>query len=176
MPAQLISPGEALSGQFDSPAVETNYRAKKAVSTERRHGFWLGNIGLLLPFEIISEVSEGLAICRLPNTPAWMVGMSNLRGNMVPVFDLGLLLGIQTEKNSDRKQLFIKIEKEWVGVISDRMPSRIILNKENKLDELPPVPDELRTFVHTCYQQTDIWLDWDIQGFFSWVAERVNQQ
>ncbi len=129
MPTQLIQPSKALSGQFVSPAVEEGIQSEKLASTERRHGFWIGNIGLLLPHKMISEVSEGLAICRLPNTPHWMSGMSNLRGEMVPVFDLSLLLNIQTEKETKRKQLFLKIDDEWVGIYSDRLPARILLDK-----------------------------------------------
>jgi len=174
VPTQLIQPSKALNGHFDSPAAESDYQSRKSVTTERRHGFWVGNIGLLLPSDITSEVSEGLAICRLPNTSRWMVGMCNLRGNMVPVFDLGLLLDIHVEKDAKRKLLFLKIDDEWVGVYSDRVPTRIILDEANRLNDIPPLPDELRAFVHTCYQQKDIWLDWDIKNFISWIAEKAH--
>jgi len=173
MPVQLISPGAALNGSFDSPAAEENYQSKKTVSAERRHGFWIGNIGLLLPKESISEVSVGLAICRLPNTPCWLVGMSNLRGNMVPIFDLSVLFDIQIEKSLKRTLLLLKLDEEWVGVYSDRLPARILLDSESKLNKIPPIPEQLHPFVHSAYQQTDIWLDWEINSFFSWVAEQV---
>jgi len=174
VPIQLVQPSEALSGKFDSPAVEENYQSKKMATIERRHGFWVGNIGLLLPPDIISEVSEGLAICRLPNASRWLVGMSNLRGNMVPVFDLSILFNLQIEEIENRKLLFLKIDDDWVGVYSDRLPVRINLDKEKKLNDIPPVPSELRSFVKMGYQQTDIWLDWDIKDFFSWLAEQTH--
>ncbi len=171
---QLIQPSEALKGHFDSPALEANSeQPKKLGSIERRHGFWVGNIGLLLPYDMTCEVSAGLPVFHLPNSPIWLTGMCNLRGNMAPMFDMSLLFDINVEQNTKRSQLFIQIDDEWLGVYSDRLPARVLLDKNNKLNGVPPIPDELHSFVHSCYQQTDVWLDWDITGFFSWLAEQV---
>lgn len=173
MPTQLLSPSEALNRQFNAPAIADNDQSKKLTSTERRHGFWVGNIGLLLPYDITSEVSEGLPVCHLPNSPSWLAGMCNLRGNMAPIFDMNLLFNINLDKNTKRTQLFLKIDNEWLGVYSDKLPSRIILDTANKLDDIPPIPDELRRFVQSGYKQKDIWLDWNVKEFFAWLADKA---
>lgn len=41
----------------------------------------------------LAELRSGIAITRLPGSGAELVGMANLRGIAVPVYDLGLLLG-----------------------------------------------------------------------------------
>ena len=175
MAAPLISPLQALSGQHDTPdeqSRESHARVEQTTVT-RRHGLRINNIGLLLPENSMSEISDDLPLCRLPNTPNWLCGMTNLRGNILPIFDLGMLLNIEREREAQAKQLYARIEDEWVGMVCDGLPERVILESNNKLDILPPLPDTLQPFVFAAYQQEKIWLDWDIKAFFSWVAEQM---
>ena len=41
----------------------------------------------------LAELRCGLAVTRLPGSPAELLGLANLKGAVVPVYDLGLLLG-----------------------------------------------------------------------------------
>ena len=42
----------------------------------------------------VEEVVEGVRVTRLPGAPAAALGVVNVRGRVVPVLDLGLLLGV----------------------------------------------------------------------------------
>lgn len=179
----LVSPHEALGDQEKSDLFELPSAAieKDSLSNNdsdlRRHGFYIGNIGLLLPPEMISEVAENAIVRRLPNSMPSLVGMTNLRGNMVPVFDIAVALDIlpdnANDTKSDRKLLFLQLDDEWVGLYSNGLPIRLVLDTNNRMDTIPPVPEIIKPFVYHSYKQEEVWLDFDIKGFFERISERL---
>ncbi len=57
----------------------------------RRYGVQIGGVRLLLPAGVESEVLESSQLTHLPRAPAELLGVVNVRGNLVPVFNLALL-------------------------------------------------------------------------------------
>jgi purine-binding chemotaxis protein CheW len=49
-----------------------------------------------LPLEVVSEMIRMVALTPLPDVPAWLCGVLNLRGVVVPVVDLRARLGLHT--------------------------------------------------------------------------------
>lgn len=47
----------------------------------------------LIESRFVFEVLRGAAIAPLPRTPEFLLGVTNIRGELIPVFDLALLLG-----------------------------------------------------------------------------------
>lgn len=143
-------------------------------SDHRRHGFVLGATGLLLPEGMMCEVRNGLPVSRLPNSPEWIIGMVNLRGNITPILDLALLLNIEVVKSTQQKQLFLLIDENWIGLYSNGLPKLLYLTPDELVSKIPTVSKELDPFVRGCYQQKLAWLDCDVKGIFSWIAEKVH--
>jgi chemotaxis signal transduction protein len=48
-----------------------------------------------VPLEAVREVAVAPRVTRLPTAPAMVLGVFNLRGEIVPLFDTGLLLGLR---------------------------------------------------------------------------------
>jgi twitching motility protein PilI len=59
----------------------------------RRFGFRLGGFGFLVPLGVTSEVLQQARLYALPWQVPCMRGLVNVRGNVVPVFDLTPLFG-----------------------------------------------------------------------------------
>ena len=96
MTGELLSLGEALNRQFELPDVveaESIPAPNTESSTIVAHSFILGDIGFLLPGNLVSEVVQDLPFCQFPHVPRWLWGMVNLRGNLLPMFDLRDLFG-----------------------------------------------------------------------------------
>ena len=168
-----LTPHEALNRQFSRQAGEMT-RAVAQVEFTRRLGFRIGNIGLLIGEHATSELSDMLAICPIPNTATWLVGIINLRGNLVPVFDLNGLLKIA--QGSERtKMLLIFGEGETAGaVIIYDYPRHVTLTEEDKLETLPPLPDVLSPFATVGYEKEgQLWFNFDHMGFFQAIAPKV---
>lgn len=161
--SRLVAPSEALQKEFVLASAAT-VTPDVSVLRGTFHGFFIGEIGLLLPKEEISEVLENINSCRVPNTSAVLYGMANLRGKIVPLFDLHRLLGI--EPAPQRMFLVIGDGGDAAGVLLDRLPRRVVIVASDKLPMIPPLPAALRPFARGAYDVQGVWLDWDIAGFF----------
>ncbi len=87
------SPGAGLSPTavlapllLDGPSATTD-ESPPALKTAR-YGFKAGDIGFMLALRERAEVIDHSRPCPIPHTPAWFRGMINVRGQLVPVFDL----------------------------------------------------------------------------------------
>ncbi|MFZ1546304.1 MAG: chemotaxis protein CheW [Candidatus Nitrotoga sp.] len=93
----LLMPSVALHPARTAGALMTiglNRRYGAALTTAQEWiGFEVQNIKFLVPHAQVNEISEILPAFRLPNTGRWLLGLVNLHGNLVPVFDLASLVG-----------------------------------------------------------------------------------
>lgn len=172
---QLVSPSEALSGFFVLPqqdqAPEQRETLRQAASFSA-YGLVVGNLGLLLPMDTFTTLVEGkLPFCSLPNTPVWLRGMVNVTGNFMPLFDLTALLDFEAENQT--KTLVIGQGENAVAVLVPRAPFRVRINPEEQMSGRPPLPDILQPFARACYKNERLWVDWDVDGFFTAAGERV---
>lgn len=73
-------------------------------------------------FEItqVREIIKPREITRLPHTPDFVEGVTNLRGEVIPVVDLKKRFGIgSTEKNDDNRIIIAEVNDTRVGFIVD---------------------------------------------------------
>jgi purine-binding chemotaxis protein CheW len=64
-------------------------------TTEQHVIFTLEGTAYSLPISHITEIGRSLPITPLPNVPSWVLGVSNLRGDIISVLDLRAFLGKQ---------------------------------------------------------------------------------
>ncbi|HEY5740802.1 MAG TPA: chemotaxis protein CheW [Gammaproteobacteria bacterium] len=141
----------------------------KAVESDAitSHGVLVGNIGLLLPRREVSELVNNLAICRLPNTSAWFGGVTSLRGNMLPVFDLHVLLDI-AHHGIERRTIVVGQGEHAVAFWVDRMPRLVALSSDDLMSEAPSLPQLIADQCDEYYlRDGQVWVDWNVDGFFS---------
>jgi twitching motility protein PilI len=135
-----------------------------------RYGFKIGNLGLLINQDTVSEVLEQTPVYPLPNTPIWLAGLVNLRGNLVPVFDVRQLLELGDADSGVKRRLLILDQAERaVGLLIDNLPQ--VATFGLPLNRLPPLPATLRPHVSKAYTQEDmVWLEFNHQSFFQSLA------
>jgi purine-binding chemotaxis protein CheW len=81
----------------------------------------------------VREVLEFTSVNRVPRTPDYMRGMINLRGNIVPVVDLRLKLGLsRTERTVDTCVIITEIDLDGdplvLGALADSVQEVIELD------------------------------------------------
>lgn len=171
----LVSPSEALSGSFVLPQrgePSNLHESPQKAASFSAYGLVIGNLGLLLPMDTFTTLVEGkLPFCRLPNTPAWLRGMVNVTGNFMPLFDLPALLGLEAE--GEAKTLVIGQGEDAVAVIIRRAPMRVRVDPEEKISGRPPLPGMLQPFARACYKNQRLWVDWDVDGFFTAAGAQI---
>jgi purine-binding chemotaxis protein CheW len=94
--------------------------------------FRLGEEVFALDIAQVREVLDFTAITRVPRMPAFMRGVINLRGSVVPVVDLRLKFGLsETERTVNTCIIIVEIELEQertvIGALADSVQEVIDL-------------------------------------------------
>lgn len=167
----LPPPSVALN-RFNPPAGTTIGLRPAALEQSARFGFQVDQLRLLIKPGTHSEVTVQPHICSIPNVPSWFLGVINLRGNVIPVFDVHQLLQTGNRRQALRTVLLLDQGSETVGLSIDGLPQSVGLDRE--LRDMPPLPDALAAHVSAAYVKDDtIWLDFDHQSFFLQLGRRV---
>lgn len=77
--------------------------------------FTLENNLLAIPLSSVVEVGDLQNVQTLPLLPAWLSGITNLRGEIVSVVDLGLFLGRQARPSLQTQPFFV-VRNERISV------------------------------------------------------------
>jgi twitching motility protein PilI len=172
-PNELLAPGAALA-QFEPPEGMHIAAAEPAQQKERvRYGFRIGGLRLLISKNAGSELLAMPQVTPLPRAPAGFLGLINLRGNLVPIYDLRVLLQLEPH-TSGAVPLAVVFDQgdKAVGVAVDDYP--VALPALRPLSGAPPVPDVLRDHARGGYLQEDeIWLEFDHGSFFDEVSRGI---
>ena len=138
-----------------------------------RYGYRIGDIGLLVGERVGCELIALPVIARVPTTPSWLLGVANLRGGLVPIFDLQALFEISaTRRRENRFGLIFDRGEHAVGILIPEHPTA--LGQLEPLPQAPPVPPAARDFVTATFRRgPSIWLEFDHRRFFESVAQRM---
>jgi chemotaxis signal transduction protein len=175
---KLLRPSEALGRPFIDPALGDDAvvaapSAEKSII--RRLGFRVGEIGLLIAPNTVSELTDPLPICPIPNTAGWLMGLVNLRGNLVPVFDMAMLLGMEKDPEKRNQMMLILGQGEAAaGIMIDDLPAHQVLTPDDKLNSLPALPGVIKPYIPSGYEKNgEIWFNFDHQAFFDALGNRI---
>jgi len=109
----------------------------------------LGDEVFALDISQVREVLDFTTVTKIPQTPDFMRGVINLRGNVVPVVDLKLKFGMNiTEKTVNTciiiTEISIEGEKTVIGALADSVQEVIELGP-GQIEPAPKIGTSLRT-------------------------------
>lgn len=131
--------GEATAGPATAGGEPPAPAAAPAQSAEVL-AFRLGNEEYAIPVDRVREVVRIWQITAVPNTPAHVIGVTSLRGAVLPVMDLCMRLGVPAGPRDEKSRVIVTdVNAEGTGVIVDRVTGVVRYHP----DELRPVPDSL---------------------------------
>lgn len=95
-----------------------------------------------VPVEAVLEILDMRPMCRLPEAPAYLAGLIDVRGRAVPVIDLRTKLGLPTaEATESTRVLVLNVTVSGrelvVGLVADRVFEVAAL----AADQIEPTPD-----------------------------------
>jgi purine-binding chemotaxis protein CheW len=96
----------------------------------------------------VKEIIEYDTVTAVPNTAPWIRGVTNLRGNVVPVIDLAVKFGLPASQASKFSCIVITEvsydgEKLTLGVMADSV-SQVLDFAENQIETPPPFGTRVR--------------------------------
>ncbi len=118
--------------------------------------FRIGDIGLIAPMDEIVEILHMPSLTFAPNTKNWVLGIANVRGNLLPVMDMtGFLYGKNTIISKRSRILVVNHASVYSGLVVDEVFGMRHFEKESWLKKLPKHNPAISPFVERCYQTNE---------------------
>ena len=118
-------------------------------------GFIVGAEEFAVPILSIQEIIKPLEYTRVPGTPDYVLGVFNLRGNVIPLVNLRLKFGLPAEKqNEDTRYIVIKHNDEVAGFVIDRLTEAVRI-KESNIDPTPETISEEDNIIYGIGKRDD---------------------
>ena len=111
--------------------------------------FTLANETFAVDISQVKEVLEYTSLTRVPRTPAFMCGVINLRGSVVPVMDMRLKFGMaEGEKTVNTCIIILEVTQETsrttIGAMVDSVKEVMEFNPD-QIEPPPKVGTHMRT-------------------------------
>ena len=100
--------------------------------------FLLGGEEYVLPVDEVREVLKSRELTIVPNSPPHVLGVTSIRGTVLPVIDLGRRLGLPPATRDEKARIIIiSPDDEDAGIIVDRVTGVVRLSP----DAIRPAPE-----------------------------------
>ncbi len=136
----------------------------------RYYGFRVGNLNLLISEEMSSEILEDSTINPILLAPNWLIGVCNVRGDIVPIIDLEQIVTSKIGITEPRKYktLILSQEGNSIGLLLAKLPVSIYFNKEERVSNYSKLPELIQPFTTIAYERKqNIWTCLDFSTFIS---------
>jgi len=92
-----------------------------------------------LPINVVKEIVRVPEVTRIPRTPAFVEGVANLRGNILPILNLRQRFDLPAEERTDdNRAVVIEVSGRLTGLLVDRV-SEVIRVPNGSIEPPPPV-------------------------------------
>ena len=117
--------------QIDEPEIKNNEDIVQLV------GFVVGEEEYAIPILNIQEIIKPIEYTRVPSVPDYVLGVFNLRGNVIPLIDLRKRFSLNvTKQSSNTRYIVMKDEDNIAGFVIDRLTEAIRIVR-NRIDPPP---------------------------------------
>jgi purine-binding chemotaxis protein CheW len=131
--------------------------------------FYVGDLLVGADIRQVEEINRQMDVTPLPHVPPFVLGVLNLRGNVVTVVDLRTILGVKPDGQSrPSHNVIIRFEGERIGLAVDRIAD-VVRTTTDAIDELPANFDTMDTrFLQgVCAMENELLLVLDVQEALS---------
>lgn len=124
---------EVLKNQKNS----SNMEEEKDVGIVQLVCFMVGDEEFAVPILSIQEIIKPIDKTRVPSTPAYVLGVFNLRGSVIPLIDLRQKFSLPAQNmGEDTRFIVIRDGEQVSGFVIDRLTEAIRM-PEDKIDPAP---------------------------------------
>jgi purine-binding chemotaxis protein CheW len=109
---------------------------------ERYLEFNLGEEAYAIPLLSVKEVITIPETTRIPNSPAYYIGIMNLRGQIISIIDLRKKLGIKSQDDSEEAVVIVEVDNLGIGLVVDSI-NKVLNIPMDQLKEVPEVSSQV---------------------------------
>jgi len=123
-------------------------------------GFRLGGQLFVTALDEVAELLRHPSLSPIPRTKAWVRGMANVRGNLLPVMDLGgYLVGKHSSLTRSSRVVVIDIDGVFSGLLVDEVFGMRQFPRDDHRAPPGNLPEHLQPYVTGCFNSGgDQWL------------------
>lgn len=93
--------------------------------------FVVGTEEFAISILAVQEINRMMQITRVPQSPAFIEGVINLRGKIIPVMDLRKRFGVEAKTdNEDARIIVVEVAERVIGFTVDRVNEVLRINSE----------------------------------------------
>ena len=133
--ATLADAIAAADRQLDAPAAVlatgAPERGGAVVPDERFVLFSIASTHYAVPETFVTEVESVPVITLVPRTPAWLRGVTNLRGDILSVVDMRTFLGLDATSPHGRRMLVVRL-------LDDAFSAGFLVDAVERIATVPP--------------------------------------
>jgi purine-binding chemotaxis protein CheW len=101
--------------------------------------FHLGNEEFGIDIKKVQEINRMIDITKIPNAPAYVEGVVNLRGKIIPIVSLRTKLGLgEADRDKATRIMIVEIEGRILGFIVDSV-SEVLRIQDPKIEAPPSI-------------------------------------
>ncbi|MBO6508961.1 MAG: chemotaxis protein CheW [Roseibium sp.] len=130
-----------MNDHVESPEQEEISGEPSSVQNGNFHqfiSFKVGNEEFAIDIMAVREIKGWTETAPLPNQPDYNLGVLNLRGTIVPTFDLGCRFGMGSTKTTPYHVVIIAtVQERTIGLLVDAVSDILTVSD----DQIRPVPD-----------------------------------
>lgn len=95
-----------------------------------------------LPVSHVREILRSGSVTRVPDAPYPVLGITNLRGRVLPVVDLRLRMGLEKSDRLDSQRILVTDTlQRWIGILVDSVLEVVHLD----MNQVKPPPEDIMT-------------------------------
>lgn len=158
MAKNSIKPFELLS-EYERLSLKHKVASQQSVSSGQWSGvgFEVNDVKYVLTIDKIVEVLILTETTKIPGISPWVLGLGNIRGNLLPIVDLkSYLYNIPTKTTAHTRMVVIQQVGGQVGLVVDEVFGQKHFSK-NQSHNLNNDNDELLKYVNIAYEEDVIW-------------------
>ena len=168
---------QRLAGRAKTAATATGQQsqAQKTLATQGKYIiFSLAETKYAVPINQVMEVGEPQRITPVPNVPTWVLGVTNLRGEIISVVDCGAFLNLPEKLSPEISSVCVVRNKRrdlMTSLVVDQIEGMMSVSED--LISLPEMPFENRVepYLHGVYEQNGNLLNiLNLEGLLSSMA------
>ena len=131
-----------LNAKVKSLKISSQERSDEDV--EMYVGFKIGDEEYGIDIMIIKEIIRKVDITIVPNSPEYVEGVANLRGEVIPLLDLRKKFNMKVKKRGkEARTIVVEIEGKSTGISVDKV-TQVIKIPQNKINVPPQTATSIR--------------------------------
>jgi len=141
-PEQNLQALQPTTGSATSSAMNdtTDKKTRSVAGEQQLVTFKLGNEEFGIPISQIQEIDRHSQITRVPRAPEFVLGVTNLRGEVIPVIDTRKRFGLEPKEADDRTRIImVELAGTKTGLLVDSVSQ--VLNIS--VQDIAPPPEAI---------------------------------